>query len=113
MPARLTVTGREQDLPVTTKQKLFYAAHNALTNALQHARPTQVALELAYQGETLNLRVGDDGIGFETNRARSLEGQGLRNMRYIVEEELGGTFEVSSSLGNGTTVTVTVSVGEA
>ena len=46
-----------------TRNRLFSVAHNALTNAFLHARPTRVDVRLSFEAESVvSLSVSDDGV---------------------------------------------------
>ena len=84
---------------------LFRAAQEAVMNARKHAAPGRVTLRLSRQDGHVVLAVQDDGTGVKDLR----EGTGLSYLRDRVAS-LGGTVEVRSAQGKGTTVTVTVPV---
>ena len=109
--AELRIGGRERELPMGVKQRLFSVVHNALANAYRHAQASRVEVELAYQDEALRLLIRDDGVGLDTSRLDASPGHGLRNMRHIAEE-LGARFEVLSRPGEGTSVSLTLPLTE-
>jgi signal transduction histidine kinase len=83
-------------------------AHEALHNAVQHARAKHVTVRLIVLGDQVTVEVSDDGIGFDPDgaevRSRHL---GLTSMEERARE-LGGRLEIHSSPGNGTTVSLEV-----
>ncbi|CAN5210656.1 hypothetical protein BH20ACT5_BH20ACT5_25280 [soil metagenome] len=91
--------------------ELFKLASEALSNALQHATATRVAVSLHRDGERLRLAVHDDGTGFDLagtlRRGRRL---GLASMRERAEA-LGGTLHIDTEPGRGTEVVVEVPDG--
>jgi len=66
----------------------------------KHARATQVEVRLAVTDQVLACTITDNGVGFDpaTATGAGLEGLGER-MR-----ALGGTLEIQSALGAGTTI---------
>jgi signal transduction histidine kinase len=78
--------------------------HEALQNALRHARAGRVVVRLTRRG----VEVTDDGVGFEPERpelrSRHL---GLTSMEERARE-LGGRLEIRSAPGAGTTVRLEV-----
>jgi two-component system NarL family sensor kinase len=79
---------------------LFRIVQEALANIARHSQARRVSIALGQDGSTVQLRVRDDGIGFDIARieqARS-SGIGLRNMRERVEH-LGGRLTLSSIPG--------------
>ncbi len=83
-------------------------AHEALQNALRHARAEHVAVRLTYDRGMIVVEVSDDGLGFEPQaaelRSRHL---GLTSMEERAQE-LGGRLEIRSAPGAGTTVRLEV-----
>jgi signal transduction histidine kinase len=79
-----------------------------LTNAVKHSGASTVAVELVLLDGLLRLQVRDDGIG----GADPLRGTGLLGLRDRIQA-LGGTFDVHSPVGGGTTVTCKIPVGSS
>jgi signal transduction histidine kinase len=83
-------------------------AHEAIHNALRHASPSSVEVQLSDHDGKLIVEVTDDGVGFEPER-RELRSHslGLTSMEERAGE-LGGRLEIRSSPGGGTTVRLEV-----
>jgi signal transduction histidine kinase len=85
---------------------LYRVAQEALRNVDKHAGATDVSLELRQQNGHVELKVQDDGLGFDT---RALDGAaaeghlGIVAMRELVRMA-GGSFELQSRRGAGTTI---------
>ena len=79
VPAEVVQTGLEPSLPLTTRTMLFAIAHNALTNALRHARATRVTVALDFEASGLRMSVSDDGVGLPVDYAE--RGHGFNFMR--------------------------------
>jgi two-component sensor histidine kinase len=78
-----------------TAQKLGIVANELVTNAFQHgASPIVVQLS---RGSQTSLRVDDGGRGVD-----GAAGFGLELVRRMVEQGLGGRFELSTRSGGGT-----------
>lgn len=88
-------------LPPGTQEAIFRIAQEALANVARHARAHTVSLDLRRAGMTMLLEVRDDGQGFEIASARG--GMGLGNVRERARA-LGGSAEIVSAPGAGTTV---------
>jgi signal transduction histidine kinase/ligand-binding sensor domain-containing protein len=106
---RVDVEGENRPLPEETEQHLLRIAQEAVTNAVKHAHASQVRIHLEMAGRKLNLRVADNGQGFEQDEAFSEVGGhfGLLGMRERAER-LGGELRLHSEPGQGTEVAVTV-----
>jgi PAS domain S-box-containing protein len=82
---------------------LFLVAQEAIRNAHRHSGSLKARIELAESSGFLNLRVTDEGIGFDPDSREANEGLGLLSM----EERLhgmGGRLSVQSCPGGGTCV---------
>jgi signal transduction histidine kinase len=83
-------------------------AHEALHNAVRHARAKHVKVRLSERGDRLRIEVSDDGVGFDPDRAEVRSRHlGLTSMEERARE-LGGRLEIRSSPGAGTTVSLQV-----
>ncbi|MGL4317208.1 MAG: PAS domain-containing sensor histidine kinase [Pseudomonas sp.] len=102
-----------EQLPALSDAKaigLFRVLQEALTNVMRHARAHTVEISLAVQGEQLCLTVSDDGQGFATDAVRA-QSFGLVGMRERVLM-LGGSLQLDSQPGEGTTLSVRVAVDQ-
>lgn len=97
----------EQKLPTEVAVCLFRIAQEALRNIVRHAQARHVEVALAPRKGGLQLAVIDDGGGFDTAALRQRPGLGLASMRERVRQ-LGGTLDIHSALGDGTTVSAWV-----
>jgi len=86
---------------------LFRITQEALTNVARHARAKSVVVELEDDGETLILRVKDDGRGMNVDKNDRRVALGLLGMQERASL-LGGRLEVTSTAGDGTMVTARV-----
>jgi signal transduction histidine kinase len=106
VPTELEVTGTVRELPPDTEESLFRAAQEGLTNVRKHAAAGRVRLLLDYGDDsTVRLEVGDDGVG--TAGPAHGAGFGLLGVRERASQ-LGGSVDVVSTPGAGTTVRVAV-----
>ncbi|GMR09321.1 MAG: hypothetical protein BMS9Abin28_0139 [Anaerolineae bacterium] len=92
-----------ESISSAVSQAVFLTAQEALANIARHARASCAALELTRDADFIKLNVTDDGRGFDVQQQDQTVGHGLANMRARAEE-LGGSFEVESGLGRGTTI---------
>jgi signal transduction histidine kinase len=88
---------------------LYRVTQESLNNVAKHARAERVSVTVdQVDGGTVRLRVRDDGVGFDASNAAQLlrEGHfGLAGMRERASL-VGGTLEVGSIPGHGTTVEI-------
>jgi PAS domain S-box-containing protein len=86
----------------------FRIFQECLTNVIRHAQAKSVRVSLCQEDENILLVVEDDGIGFrESDLSHTLGSLGLLGMKERAQF-CGGDLQISSSPGNGTTVTVRV-----
>jgi len=93
----------ERPLPGRVEVAAYYVVSEALTNAAKHARASVVNVELETHDAILQLAIHDDGIG----GADPDQGSGLVGLSDRIEA-LGGTLQVTSPAGNGTTLLIEV-----
>jgi signal transduction histidine kinase len=91
--------------PPGAQEALFRIAQEALANVARHARAAHVQVSLDASPLSVQLRVDDDGAGFDQNGARS--GMGLSNMRARAAA-VGGTVAITTEPGRGALVRASV-----
>jgi signal transduction histidine kinase len=98
VPVKLELRA-EQRQPEHVEVAAYYVVAEALTNAAKHAHATVVHVELEAGDAVVRLAVRDDGVG----GADPGQGSGLVGLSDRVEA-LGGTLQVTSPIGGGTTL---------
>jgi signal transduction histidine kinase len=97
--------GAYRRLPAETERELLRVAQEAIHNVKKHARARRLWVQLEYGTETIALEVRDDGRGgvaeqmLESSRGRF----GLTGIKERAAA-IGGTVQVTSEPGKGTTV---------
>jgi signal transduction histidine kinase len=92
-------------LPPGAHEAILRAAQEALANVGRHACAASVLVSLGSGLRQVELRIEDDGAGFDPDQSR--RGQGIQNMRARAEE-FGGEFELISQPGGGTSVAFSI-----
>jgi two-component system, NarL family, sensor kinase len=93
---------------------LYRIAQESLHNAVKYAKATQLDIIVDHEPDQVQLRIRDNGIGFDWEayqRGSGRESNGIRNMRERTHL-LDGTFQLQTRPGGGTTLTVAVPLGE-
>jgi signal transduction histidine kinase/ligand-binding sensor domain-containing protein len=110
LTSRFRLFGAYRPLPPETEQEVMRVAQEAIHNVKKHAGASELFVQLEYGPETIALEVRDDGRGGAQERtAESIPGHvgpghfGLTGMRERATA-MGGTLEVSSTPGTGTTI---------
>ncbi len=95
----------EVELPAPIALLLYHIGREGVMNAFKHAHPANVWLTVKQEGDAVELELRDDGEGFDAEAPAPEGHYGLTMMR---ERALvgGGTFELQSAPGKGTTIVV-------
>jgi PAS domain S-box-containing protein len=84
-------------VPPEVAAQIVAVVREALSNVARHARASSVSVEVRATPSDCEVRVVDDGVGFEPNGV----GNGLANMGSRAND-LGGELDVTSAPGHGT-----------
>jgi NarL family two-component system sensor histidine kinase YdfH len=77
-----------------------------LSNIARHAKATHISLSFFQKGDTLDVQISDNGVGFDVESATKLMGHyGLLGIRERVRL-IGGSVDLDSKPGAGTTVSL-------
>lgn len=98
----LSVPAELPPLYEALKTGAYRIVNEALTNVVRHSHADTCSAQLEVQGDELCITVNDNGQGI-TEKTGS--GVGLKSMQECAAE-LGGTFEIVSQVGIGTTIKV-------
>jgi signal transduction histidine kinase len=95
----------EDDIPLgaNLRREVFLIFKESVNNLVKHSACTEVKIDFQIAGGALLLTVCDNGRGFDA--AQDSDGHGLASMRGRAEG-IGGRFEMATSRGHGTTVTL-------
>jgi Signal transduction histidine kinase len=102
IPVELSVRAGGR-LPEPVEVAAYYVVAEALTNVAKHARASAAYVDVDVHDDALWLRVRDDGVG----GADPARGSGLIGLDDRVEA-LGGTMQLDSPAGQGTSLLVTL-----
>ena len=95
----------ELNLDPMTQAQLLRIIPESLANVRRHAGVTEVSLTFTRENGWLQMTVHDDGIGFDARAAPSA-GDGHYGLNFMRERAtvVGGSLDVISALGQGTTI---------
>jgi signal transduction histidine kinase len=88
---------------------MFMIAKEALNNASRHAAANSVSVRLEPVPAGLRLIVEDDGVGFDATDPTGIPHPGIDLMKQRAAE-LGGSVEIRSRRGRGTTVSALIPI---
>ena len=97
-------------LPDLSALALYRFAQEALTNAIKHAKPTEIQVDLSINLDEVTVKVTDNGTGFEPpNLEISLPTQGSGLVGMVERLEMtNGYLTIDSSPGTGSQLTAVV-----
>ena len=91
-------------LPEATRAHLLRCISEGLSNIARHAAASHICLSITREGSLLEVQLKDNGVGFNVEAARSLNGHyGLMGMRERARL-IGAEFDVRSAIGSGTVI---------
>ena len=103
VPAKVTVVGQGV-LPADVQVAIYRICQEALNNILKHAMAGKVEIFLKHEQHAIELRIRDDGQGFDPERIPSGH-YGLSMMRERAEG-VGARLSITSQPGHGTELTI-------
>jgi PAS domain S-box-containing protein len=92
---------------------LYRAIKELVINVIKHARACRIEIAAALNNDSITVSVKDDGVGMEWNGKGQMKskggGYGLLNLRQRIAY-MGGSFEVTSTSGQGTRVSFSIPI---
>ncbi len=110
IPYRFTTDHAPKPLTVETSILLFQCVRELLINIIKHADAGNVTLEVAREGDHIQILVADDGVGFDSEAILSSTYRNRSVGLFFVRERLdyaGGTLQVVSRPGGGSRFVLT------
>ena len=96
----LQSVGEEKRLRTDCEVTLYRVIQELLTNAIRHAKASEVLVQLVFAENSVSITAEDNGLGFDVEK---IAGYGLKNIHSRVAQ-LKGKIDFKSSPGNGTSV---------
>jgi PAS domain S-box-containing protein len=106
---RFEARGTFTDVPADVALCLYRAAQQGLRNVAMHARASRAWVTLVRVGNQIELTITDNGRGFDTSAAH-VRGLGLLSIEERVHLA-NGKFAITSRLGGGARLSISVPVG--
>lgn len=97
----LQISGDEVAISKDKKLVLIRVIQECLNNAIKHAAPSKIEVDIQQTSSELLILISDDGKGFDTSQKS--EGSGMYNLNTRMET-IGGKFSVTSILQKGTEI---------
>ncbi|MEI7535590.1 MAG: ATP-binding protein [Comamonadaceae bacterium] len=108
----LTTSTLPDDAVFRVKVTLYRVLQEALANTFRHARGADCRVMLSASDSALMIQISDKGPGFDPALALARGRFGLHGMRQRIEV-LGGSFDLHSESGTGTTIRMTIPLNPA
>jgi two-component system sensor histidine kinase NreB len=86
---------------------MFRIVQEAISNSIKHGKSDCISIHLDNRAALLHLYIVDNGVGFDAENFDIVSGLGLLNIKKRAEF-LGGSVEIKSNLGKGTSIEITV-----
>lgn len=90
---------------------LFRIVQEAISNTMRHAKANKFEIYLTQDKHSIQLKIIDDGQGFDVSTAKQKGNYGLRNMEERVKS-LGGILNLISSIGKGTSIDIQIPISK-
>jgi two-component system nitrate/nitrite sensor histidine kinase NarX len=99
IPVAVSVA-QEVTLPAEVQVAFYRVCQEALNNVARHSKASRAEIELKHEGAAIELRVRDDGKGFDTDQV--FHGHFGLSMMHERAEAVGARLSVTSQPGGGT-----------
>lgn len=83
------------------KRNLYMIIKESVNNSIKYANCENIQLVVSNPGGKLNIKISDDGTGFDKDK--TVKGNGLKNIMYR-SKEIGYRASINTSPGKGTTI---------
>jgi signal transduction histidine kinase/ligand-binding sensor domain-containing protein len=107
LESSFSIFGAYRPLPPGTEREILRIAQEAIHNVKKHAGARKLTVQLEYRPQEIALDVRDDGKGFAPDEEPAPGHYGLTGIRERAAA-IGGTLELTSEVGVGTTVRLRV-----
>jgi signal transduction histidine kinase len=88
---------------------VYRMVQELVNNIIRHSHARNACVQLSRQQDLMMISVEDDGKGFDRRKLEDSAGIGIRSITERVRT-LGGTVEIDSSEGNGSSVYVELDI---
>jgi signal transduction histidine kinase len=109
--ASCRTTGSEAPLPKEVAVGLYRCCQEAVNNSVRHSGASRITVDIVYESAEVHVTVEDNGKGFDPGSLHEAEGRMMSSGFWTIRQrvaDLGGAFRVSTALGNGAAVEITV-----
>ncbi|MCP9199033.1 sensor histidine kinase [Gramella sp. GC03-9] len=101
--------GMDERLENSLEILIFRIIQELITNVIKHAEASEASISITHHGDEISIMIEDNGKGFEPANLKPKEGMGIYSIQKRVEHR-GGTVDVESIPGKGTSVIINMPV---
>jgi signal transduction histidine kinase len=104
-------SGAEKPLPKEVAVGLYRCCQEAVNNALRHSGASTITVDIVFADAEVHVTVEDNGRGFDPGSLHESGGRMMSSGFWTIRQrvaDLGGAFRVSTALGNGAAVEITI-----
>lgn len=109
---KLRASEPDHELTKAVQLTAYRTAQEALTNIAKYAQCNLVTIDLTDRGQVLTLEINDDGQGFSAQEQSKPKAYGLKGLQERAKS-VGGWLDISTSAGKGTSIILSVPLGQA
>jgi signal transduction histidine kinase len=102
---QLTDEGKDIILSNEQRRNILLATKEIVNNAIKYSNAKNISISIQLNKNILQGHIADDGCGFDAGT--HYKGNGLKNIRYRIEE-LQGKLEIHSEINRGSTFHYTI-----
>lgn len=103
--------GFKERLENTLEIAIFRTVQELSTNIIKHSQATEATIHLTDHGDSINIMIEDNGVGFDRKNIDTADGMGLQNIKKKIVQ-LGGNLEIDTTPGKGTTIIIDIPVND-
>ncbi|MCT1522978.1 ATP-binding protein [Sphingobacterium hotanense] len=93
----------DKQLPIDKQLIVYRIIQELVNNAIKHAKPAQILIQVVEEENSYQITVEDDGAGFDPKALKNNQSAGLHNIQSRVEF-LKGSVQINSEINQGTSI---------
>jgi signal transduction histidine kinase len=97
--------GEERSIGNTAEVYVYRIIQELVSNAIKHAEPTQIVVQMTLAEKNILLTIEDNGIGIDSGKKRNSSGIGLKSVQQRVDY-LNGKLDFENNEPTGTVVNI-------
>ncbi|MBL0144826.1 MAG: GHKL domain-containing protein [Chitinophagaceae bacterium] len=97
--------GTDRQLSNTADLYIYRIIQELINNAIKHAQPDQILLQLTKAEKNILITVENDGKGFDVTILKNAKGIGMKSVQQRVDY-FAGKMDISSDKENGTSINI-------